>query len=176
MTFFRALRNANRSHWNDAAIWLVYTLIGSLTPVWFGWFLLTLLTRNPSWADFSHHGEFALYSAAMFAPTLYIVLRDVRSPGFPGRLTLGLLTFVGTLVATGFFAAVTTAFLAPPPVLLIDKTFLSRGTFILFTLSALLAFIVTVLDNARLIPDVRQITNAQQAELSKEFDELGGKR
>jgi hypothetical protein len=174
MAFFRALKNASWPHWRDAAMWLGYSLVGSLTPIWFGWLLLTLLSRRPSWADFSSHGEFALYSAAMLAPTLYIILRDLRDPGFPGRLTLGLLVFTGAVIATGFFAAVTTAFTTPQPLLTVDQVFLRRGTLGLFTLSAGLAFVVTVLDNARTQPDVRGITATRQQELANDFDKLGG--
>jgi len=174
MTFFRALRSARSSHWRDAGIWLGYSLVGSLTPIWFGWLLLTLLSRSPSWADFSSHGEFALYSAAMFAPTLYIILRDLKDPGFPGRLSLGLLAFTGAVIATAFFAAVTTAFMSPEPLLRVNQLFLRRGTLSLFAFSAGLAFIVTVLDNARFQPDVRGIAATQQQELAKDFDKLGG--
>jgi hypothetical protein len=174
MKLIGGLRSASKSNWKDAGIWLVFNLLGSLTPVWFGWFLLTLLSRGPSWADFSRHGEFALYSAAMFAPTFYIILRDLEQPVFPGRLPLGLLTLIGTLIATGFFAAVTTAFLTPEPLLRINQSFLQRGTLGLFAFSAVLAFIATVLDNARFTPDVRRISETQRTNLAKEFDKLGG--
>src|ERR1700693_4859990 len=101
------LRNTNRSHWSDASIWLFYNLSGSLAPVWFGLLILEIFSRRPSWSDFSQHGEFALYSAAMFAPTFYIISRDLKLPGFAGRQILVLLTLLGMLAATCFFVAVT---------------------------------------------------------------------
>ncbi len=174
MTFWRALRSASRSNWTDAAMWLAHNLLGGLTPVWFGWLLLTLLSRHPSWSDFSDHGEFAIYSAAMLAPTFYVILRDLKTPGFPGRLIFGLLTLTGILVATGFFAAVTTAFMSPVPLVTLNSFFLRYGTMSLFIFSASLAFIVTVLDNARVQPDVRSIVASEQKELERDFDKLGG--
>jgi len=170
------LRNTNKSHWSDAGIWLVYNVFGSLAPVWFGLLILETFSRKPSLADFSQHGEFALYSAAMFAPTFYIINRDLKIPGFGGRQILGLLSLLGILAATCFFVAVTTAFMVPKPVLEIDQNFLRHGTFALFVFSGLLAFLVTVLDNARLMPDVRRIATQQQEQLSKQFDELGGQK
>lgn len=170
------LRNTTRSHWSDAGIWLFYNLIGSLAPVWFGVLILLTFSRTPSLGDFSQHGEFALYSAAMFAPTLYIISRDLKTPGFAARPILVLLTLLGILAATCFFVAVTTAFMVPKPVLEVDQAFLMRGTFGLFAFSAVLSYLVTVLDNARLMPDVQQITGNQQAQLGKQFDELGDKK
>jgi hypothetical protein len=170
------LRNTNRSHWSDAGIWLFYNLSGSLAPVWFGVLILFLFSRSPSLSDFSQHGEFALYSAAMFAPTLYVISRDLKIPGFWARSFLVLLTLLGILAATCFFVAVTTAFLVPKPALEINQVFLRRGTFGLFLFSAALSFLVTALDNARLLPDVRGITNQQQEQLLRQFDQLGGQK
>jgi hypothetical protein len=174
MTFLEALGSTTWPHWRDGAMWLGFNLVGSLTPIWFGWLLLTLLSRPPSWADLSSHGEFALYSAAMLAPTLYILLRDLRAPGFPGRLVLGLLAFTAAVVSTGFFAAVTTAFAIPQPLLKINQAFLRSGTLGLFVFSALLAFVVTVVDNARSQPDIRGMAATQEQELAKDFEKLGG--
>lgn len=174
MKFFDPLRNTKGYHWKDAGIWLTYTLIGSLAPVLFGFLLLRLLSRHPSLADFSAHGEFAIYSAAMFAPAYYIINRDLKIPGFAWRQYLALLTLIGMLGATCFFVAVNTAFLAPKPVFAIDQEFLRVGTLALFAAAAILAFLVTVLDNARLQPDVRAIASTQEEDLARDFDKLGG--
>ena len=128
----RPSRNTTRTHWKDATIWLLYTLAGSLAPIWLGWLILTVLLRNPSLRDFSQHGEFALYSAAMFTPTLYTMLRETRTARFPWRSVLVLLAFTGTGVAAGFFSVVTTVYTLPPPLLKLDEDFVRTGTFRLF--------------------------------------------
>jgi hypothetical protein len=170
----RAFKNVNRSHLSDAGIWLFYNLAGSLAPVWFGLLILETFKRKPGWADFSQHGEFALYSAAMLAPAFYVINRDLRIPGFAGRQILGLLTLLGTLAATCFFVAVTTAFVEPKPVLEIDQSFLQRGTVTLFIFATILSFLVTVLDNARQTPDLPEIAKEQREKLAKQFEELEG--
>lgn len=168
------LPKTSRAHWRDASIWLIYALAGGLAPVWSGFILLRLFSRHPSWADFSQHGEFAIYSAAMFAPAFYVITRDLKVPGFVGRQFLGLITFLGMILAICFFVATSTAFMAPTPILAIDQPFLGSCTLWLFVCSAILAFVVTVLDNARMIPDVRQIAANQQERLRKEYDRLEG--
>ena len=43
---FLVLRASNRQHWADAGIWLAYTIVGSLLPVWGGLFLLRLFSQE----------------------------------------------------------------------------------------------------------------------------------
>jgi hypothetical protein len=169
MSFLDPLRDTTTEHWKDASAWLLYTLVGSLAPIWLGWLILSALSRHPSIVDFSHHGEFALYSAAMFTPTLYIMLKDVRQIRFPWRTILVLLAFTGTGV-------VTTVFMLPPPLLKLDDQFVQTGTVYLFCFSVVLSFLVTVLDNARQAPDITKIAAAQRQNLGDRFDKLGGGR
>jgi hypothetical protein len=176
MSFLDPLRDTTTEHWKDASAWLLYTLVGSLAPIWLGWLILSALSRHPSIVDFSHHGEFALYSAAMFTPTLYIMLKDVRQIRFPWRTILVLLAFTGTGVAAGFFSVVTTVFMLPPPLLKLDDQFVQTGTVYLFCFSVVLSFLVTVLDNARQAPDITKIAAAQRQNLGDRFDKLGGGR
>jgi hypothetical protein len=174
MTFWHSLKQVDSSHVREAALSLAYNLGGSLAPVWFGFILLSLFSRLPTAADFTQHGEFALYSSAMFAPALYLVLKDVPTPGFPGRSVFGLLCVTGVITSTCFFAAVTTAFMYPTPVLQINQCFLQCGTLLLFVLSALTLFVITILDNARLPLDIRKSLASQITTLTKQFEELGG--
>ncbi|MHB8502912.1 MAG: hypothetical protein ACYDCG_19395 [Candidatus Acidiferrales bacterium] len=172
VALFGPLGKLKKSHWYDSFIWLIYNLAGSLAPVWFGILILKLFSRHPGWADFSDHGEFALYSAAMFAPTFYVISRDLKVPGFTGRQILSLLTLLGLLASTCFFVAVTTAFMDPKPVLEIDHGFLQSGTLDLFVLSVVLSFLVTALDNGRQAPDVNELAAQQQVKLAAQYDAL----
>ena len=173
VTFWRSLSETNYSHWSEATGSLAYSGFFSLMPVLFGYVLLRVLSRHPTWSDFSHHGEFALYSAAMLGPALYRIGKDLKVPGFAGRSPLILVCVGGLLLATCFFTAVTTAFLLPKPVFEIDQSFLSSGTIALFGLSCGVFLVVTVLDNARLTPDVRIEEARQQDKLRRDFEDLG---
>lgn len=172
MNFLGALKETNRSHWREAGLSLAYSIFGSLAPVWGGFLLLRLFSRRPGWVDFSQHGEFALYSAAMLAPALYVVSRDLKVPGFAGRSVLILLCFLGIFVATCFFVAVTTAFMAPTPILKIDQPFLSQWTLVLFCLSCCISIVVAGLDQARVFPDIRETEARERKRLNDDFDRL----
>jgi hypothetical protein len=174
MSFIVSLRRTNRGHWRDASTWLAFTLVGNLAPVWFGLFSLRVLSRHVSLADFSHHGEFALYSATLFASAAYVILKDFKVMTFPARPILGLLCFSGMFVAAAFFAPVTTAFISPKPVFDVDQEFLWQGTFVLFLVSCTIGFLVTILDNARIAPDLVKTAKDQQDQLASDFDKLGG--
>jgi hypothetical protein len=174
MEFWNSIKQTSRSNCSDATIWLIFTLVGNLAPLWIGFLLLRIFSRNPTITDFSAHGEFALYSATMAAPALYIIIRDVRVSRFPGQITLVLLCVVEMLLATVFYAPVATALVLRTPVSAIDQEFVWIGTFILFVFSCLVAFLVTVLDNSLLAPDVRRIAADQRAQLATDFEKLGG--
>jgi hypothetical protein len=169
---FAIFKETNSSHWGDAGLWLAYNLIGSLAPLWLGYFILKSFSRDPTLAGFSQHGEFAIYTAAMIASAFYTANR-VALPGFNLRQIFVLMSFVLILLAIGSFVAVSTAFMDPTSLLTINQDFVRRVTITSFLISVVLAFFVTVLDNARLTPDPVNIVNSQQKKLSDEFDNLG---
>lgn len=172
MNLWSGLRLVGKQNWKDAAIWLAFSVIGSLTPFWGGWLLLLLFSRAPSFSDFANHGEFALYSAAMFASSFHILGRDLGKANIPGRWIFILLGVPGIIVVTLFYAAVTTAFMVPIQSLQIDSIFLRRVTLALFVFSSLMAFFLTALDNQRLQPQVEEIMDQGIATLDKQLDAL----
>ena len=174
MNFVSALKRSEGGHWREASMWLLYNLIGSLTPVWVGFLLLKIYSQQPSLSTFTEHGEFALYAAAMFAPALHTITRDLPVPGFAGRQILLLLCVIGMLISTVFYAPVATVLLATNNEFKIDQQFVRSGTLILFSFAVAIAFVVTVLEIGRVMYDPRRIEAEQQHELAEQFDKLGG--
>ena len=174
MNLLEALRRSERPHWREASTWLLYNLIFNLLPVWVGFIVFRIVSRQPSLQDFSAHGEFALYSAAMLGPTLYTVTRDLRVPGFAGRQFLTLFCVVGIVVAAVCYTPVATAFLAPDGTYNLDQNFVRQGTIGLFLYSVVIGFAITLLENGRQMFDPRKVGDEQQAKLEDQFDKLGG--
>jgi len=129
MDFINTLRNSPREHWISALQWLLTSLIGGLLPTW-GLLLFLLLFSQPVFIEnFTQHGEFALYSAAMLSATFYIVSKDyepnpiqqvlrrltghefpknLKKP-FPGRIVFIIICLMLLVISTLLFAGATLA-------------------------------------------------------------------
>lgn len=167
-------RIATKEHWYDAFYSLVFTLIGSLFPIWASYILLILLTTKFSFTDFIDHGEFALYSAALLSPALYIIGKDRKPAGFPYRTFFILLLPIGLLAAALVFSSVVFATVTQDQPLNLNKQFLRYFTVILLSLSVLFSFLINVLDNIRREPDMHSIKAHEMKELEDQFDETEG--
>jgi hypothetical protein len=171
---FAALKYGTRKDWWRSFIWLVFTVIGGLVPLWGGWIILNLFGRQVSWFDFVRHGEFALYAAAFITPAFYLISKEATGT-FPQRQFLLLVGLMGLLVATVIFAGVTAA-IAPSsggPLPSLNEQFLSRSSWILLVFSLIYAFAVTLTDTIRTQTDPQRIAREQQVDLERSFDDLG---
>jgi hypothetical protein len=167
-----ALGHSTFTHWREAIYSHLYTAVGGLAPLWIGWIALTFFRRSPTIADFARNGEFALYSAAVLAPALYIVSTQVPPTPIGGRAPLVLFCIAFTLCAVVGYVIVMPVASGLVGRVEVDELFLVKGTLSLFGLSMLLSFLITVLHNIRSDPEVRAMVEAQQAELEENFDEL----
>ena len=163
--------DVDKSNWRDASYWLGYTLIGGLAPIWSGYIILRILSQDPTWTQFSEHGEFALYTAALVAPAFHTVSREFRVPGLRGRQFFLLASFCCMFLAVFAYVAVGSAY-ASNPSSIIDQAFLAWLTLGIFVLSTVLALCVTVLDYARLSSDLPEVVAGQRQNLKREFDDL----
>ncbi len=84
------LRTAVGKNWKDSTSLMLYTLVGGLLPVHGGMLLFKLFSRVVQFSDFSDNGEFALYSAALLAPSLYLILKDYNTSNFLYRRAFAL--------------------------------------------------------------------------------------
>jgi hypothetical protein len=174
MTPLGALRNTKWEHWRESLLLTLFTVGAGLSPVWIGWILMKVYNQNPSLAGFAHNGDFAIYSAAMVAPIIYLIVKEHQVP-FASRAIYTLISVVILVFAVAAYAVVAPVTVGIAPDLRPDMAFLAPVTFWAYVLSVLLALLVTALDNARMFPDVRAITERQQKDLEKKFDGLGGK-
>ena len=174
MSLWVALKATQGRHWKDATIWVLFTLVGTLIPFGGGWLLLLILGQKPSFADFSNHGEFSLYSASMFASSFYILGRDFGKHHFPGRWLFVLLGVPGIIAATLFYTAVTTALAAPVAFSGVDLPFQRKFTFGLFAFSTVVAFILNALESQRLTPAFEQLVKEEKLNFEERFEKLGG--
>jgi hypothetical protein len=166
--------DADQTNWRDARYWLCYTLIGGLAPIWCGYIILKVLSHHATMGQFTEHGEFALYTAAIVAPAFHTLGRDLKIPGFRGRQFLLLVSVCCMLLAVCVYVAVSSAYMSTSLPNEINQAFLAYGTVVLFILSTGLAFCVTVLDYARLSSDPRAVLDGQREELKKDFTHLQG--
>jgi hypothetical protein len=168
------LSDTDYSNLRDATYWLVYSLLGGLAPIWCGVIISKILSHPPTLGQFTAHGEFALYTAAIVAPAFHTLSRDLKVPGFKGRQFFLLASVCCMVIAVCIYVAVSCAQI--PGLMLaigtIDQEFLRFFTPLLFVFAMGLAFIVTVLDYGRLSSDVREVVVEQRQELKDEFNKL----
>src|SRR2546427_10690573 len=99
--------HALQKHWKETTNWLAFTLVGGLIPVWGGMVLFLLLSKPVFFSTFSSNGEFAIYSAAILAPSLYLIAKDRTTSNFLFRPFFSLICVVGLLLSAMLFAGVT---------------------------------------------------------------------
>ena len=160
--------------WRETGSWLFYTLTGILLPVWCSCLLLKLFSQKIQWIDFFRHGEFALYSAAIITPAIYLILKEKFNIPFLRRHLCGFLAFAFLIFSTLIFAGVTVIAVnqnVQRPVL--NESFLVRSSIVVFCLSVFLVFFVTLGDNLITREDLREVEQQSSKKLEKDFDALG---
>jgi hypothetical protein len=173
MSPIEAIRNTKWEHWRESLLLTLFTVVAGLAPVEIGWILLKVYSQNPTLERFAHNGDFAIYSAAVVAPILYLIVKEHRVP-FANRAVYTLVSIVILLFAVAAYAAVAPVTVGIAPNLRPDMGFLAPITIWAYVVSVLFALLVTALDNSRMFPDVRAITERQQRDLEQKFDDLGG--
>jgi hypothetical protein len=163
------LRTSERQDWWESLSWLAYSLIGGLLPLWGGLLLLYLFGHHDRWPQLISHGEFAIYSAALLAPAVYVILKQIPASGFVHQQAFVLLAFVGLLVSAILFTGVTILAESDSTFLRLNQDALFRISVPLFVVSLAFAFVVTLLDNARLNPDVRRLAEDARRRLEEQF-------
>ena len=157
-------------NWSDGGNWLLFTLIGGLLPVWGGAIILVLFGNEVSFASFTDHGEFAIYSAGLLASALLVVMREYRAR-FRERAILGLLSLVLIIIATLIFTAASAG--ENETTLNVNRTIMRNASVTLYCITVILTFFLTVLKEA-LEPRLEEISRT--GALEDRFDELGGDR
>jgi hypothetical protein len=127
----------------------------------------------PEFSEFIKHGEFALYSAAMLAAACFLIMREWPTGYFPYRIIFGMLAVAGVVLSAIVFAGVFEANRPGAAAVNLNIEFLRPFSLILFVLSLLLAYLVTLIDMVGFSIDPRELQAEQDADLAAQFHALG---
>lgn len=159
--------------YSDTAFLLLYTLLGGLAPLYLAWGVKAYRTASlPNVTEFAHAGEFALYSAAMVAPALYLLAQDRKRKPFPARVALILASIVLMLLAVGSYLLVAPEVLAGTvPQNSVIRVY-SWSTIWLFGAATVFFYVISILDATRPIQDIRKIDDSQVDDMTRRVNEL----
>src|SRR5437899_544887 len=136
--------NTKWEHWRESLVLMLFTVVAGVAPVWIGWILLKVYSQNASLARFAHNGDFAIYSAAIVAPIIYVIVKEHRVP-FASRAVYTLVSVVILLFSVAAYAVVAPVTVGVAPDLRPDLAFLAPVTIWAYVVSVLLALVVTAL-------------------------------
>jgi hypothetical protein len=169
-----AIRSCTAEHWRSAGKWFAYTVGCGFLPIVIGFLLVLALSSTPNWYDFVVHGELVIYSAALVASSTRLISKDT-DPLLPfvHREMFTLIAIISIVASIALYSAIKVAtFLKLQAT--IDNAFIARFSIPLLIFSLAFSFIVFLLDQQRVSPDVRGISKHKEKELSDAFDNLGG--
>jgi len=166
--------SSTRDQKGNGLIWLAYTLIGGLFPLYAGIFVL-LLFSSVQLSSFVDHGEFAVYSTGLLSAALLIVLTDYGQQPFPDK-RLWAMTILGfIIIATLIFSVVATSGLDGELQEQVNLGLIRILSVGLYVLTVVLMFFVVVLD--KVMPDIDKLNNLRsegQNDLAEQVRKLGG--
>jgi hypothetical protein len=158
-------------NWKESSKWLLYTYIGGLFPVWGGFLLFSLYKKSPGLENFTDNGEFALYSAALLAPSLYYILKDYKESNFLYRHFFAAVAIVGLFISVLYYTAVVSVVVGQIPIP-IDLVNLRNVTWVLFIVTTILSYLVNALDHERNYNDITKERQRDFEKLKKDFVEV----
>ncbi len=181
-TLWSVLRKTTSSQRSEAFSWLLYNVAGATLPIWLGgYILLPVFGKHFSWIEYSQHGELALYSAALLAPTIRVIARDVGESEFVRRQTflfLGLILITGSVALySGIFAVAGVLPTGTAPVgTTIDSFLLFRFSLTLLVMTVIISFVVRLIDYQRIEGrEILDIQDASEKRLENDFDKIAPK-
>jgi len=171
-----AIRTTERDQWVDTIWSTFYLLAGSLVPIWLGgYILLPVFNRTFNWTDYAQHGEFALYSAAIIAPALRVIAKDLDTFHFNNRQTFLFFGSILLAASVALYSGVISGFGIPQWEATFNKSRLLYLTVGLLVLSIIYSFFVMLLDHPIDPSTFKQTRDKQEERLDQEFSRaLGG--
>lgn len=164
-------KGIKKSDWFEAADWLGWNSIGGLFPVLGGFFLFLIFKKTPTISDFSNNGQFAIYSATMFASAFYIVFKEYKSSIFSGRKLFGAICILGQIGAVLLFSSVTAANLGQSGVE-VNRGLVRNLSFLIYFISLIMAFLLSALDKSRAYLDIQKERKEGVEKLDAEYEKL----
>jgi hypothetical protein len=168
-----AVTSCGSDHWRSAGKWLAYTVGCGFLPIMIGLLLVWIFSTKPvNWYDFVVHGEFLIYSAALIAASTRLISRDTATFPFVHREMFTLAAFLALASCVALYSAIKTAILFRLQDT-INNPRIVRFSMIILVVSLAFSFLVFLLDQQRVNPNVIGILAHQENQLSAAFDNLG---
>lgn len=164
-------KGIKKSDWIEAADWLGWNSIGGLFPVLGGFLLFLIFKKTPTISDFSNNGQFAIYSATMFASAFYIVFKEYKSSIFSGRKLFGAICLLGQICAVLLFSSVTAANLGQLGVE-VNRGLVRNLSFLIYFISLIMTFLLSALDKSRTYSDLQKERTKGVEKLDAEYEKL----
>ncbi|MDT8071037.1 MAG: hypothetical protein ROO76_23010 [Terriglobia bacterium] len=172
VNLFSAIRTCSRENWRNSGKWLAYTVGCGFLPVIIGLLLVWgLSTKSFDWHDFVVHGEFVIYAATLIAASTRLISKDTETFPFVHREMFALFAILTLMSSIALYAAIKTANLLSLPAT-VNNEFIVRFSLGLLTFSLFFSFLVFLLDQQRISPNVRGIAKQKEKKLSDDFDSL----
>ncbi|SRR5713226_10535790 len=177
-TLWSVLSKTTAGQRSEALSWLLYNVAGATLPIWLGgYLLLPVFGKHFSWTEYSKHGELALYSAALLAPTLRVIARDVGESEFVRRQFFLFFCWIFLTGSVALYSGVIAVYGAapagmPPADVSLNTILLFRFSLSLFILTVLISFLVRLIDFQRIEPkEILEIQDASKERLESEFEQ-----
>lgn len=196
------IKSATKEQWINTAEWFLYTLIGGLVPLWLGVIILMVTSSWRGWDFFVVNGEFALYSASLLAPTIHILVKDTKKPGFKVLILFSMLFLI---ISTALYTTVTVKNTTDIPQVSKEQSYENQNekqvmnqeqqvtnqkesnskelfsldlkvlkilTLWIFVFTMIIAFFATLLENVKAEPNVEAMKTQEMNDLKDAFDNL----
>jgi hypothetical protein len=168
-----AVRTCSREHWRNAGKWLAFTVGCGFLPIIIGLLLVWgLSTKSFNWYDFVVHGEFVIYSATLVAASTRLISKDTETFPFVHREMFTLAAILTLMSAIALYSAIKAAALLSLQAT-VNNDFTVRFSLGLLSFSIAFSFLVFLLDQQRINPNVMGISKQKEQKLADDFDNLG---
>ncbi len=144
----------------EACKWLFWSAVIAPIPVWTQLFLLPIFFEVPTLSQFADKGEFAIYSASIFAPALYLLSKDLKASVIKGRGVFVPACSFCLFIAILLYTAVTASALGK---IAINLVFIRTVSLILFLVSI----------GIRSYPDITSLRKDGEKKLEEQFQNSG---
>jgi hypothetical protein len=132
-----------------------------------------LSTKPLNWNDFIVHGELVIYSAALIAASTRLISKDTETFPFVHREMFTLAALLCLVLCVALYSAIKTAILLSLQNT-INNHFIVTFSVAVLVISLAFSFLVFLLDQQRISPNVKGIISQQENALDAAFDKLGG--
>lgn len=159
--------------WRDGWLWLGWSVIAGLLPLWGTAGILLLFGKSISLFGLLKNGEFVLYAASFIGGAMYVIRRDV----FPSKNTLTILLVSLLAVSLLVFVAITVSAISNKPDWLnISQDALAWISILVIVVATVFCLLITIAEASGAGYDVPTALKKDGKTLENDLDELLKKR